>query len=317
MTAEERPATQPACATESRARSESMVGSVGFFDVWVLVSTRARSALELRGLLPPVYLRRNAEDYQRRVQTGRGGCARTIGIRTPGHGVSTDGIAVYVAVPARRELVRIRLPELEALGGLDLDAYRHGEPDRPHERLEGLRLGVCTDGKVDPCCAREGMGLYRRLEAQVGDAAWRVTHLGGCRFASNLIAFPHGVQYGRVRAADVERLVDATRRDEIVPDLYRGRVLLDADANAAEAMLRRARGAWGVGDFEPLEDRDAASHAFRDRAGRVWRVRLRKRTGPVARLTCRAAEASVTSDYECLSIEADAGRRPRGSELVR
>ena len=49
---------------------------------------------------------------------------------------------------------------------------------------------VCTNGKRDACCARDGLPVARALAALRPDEAWECSHLGGHRFAANVALAP-------------------------------------------------------------------------------------------------------------------------------
>ena len=296
-----------ACARASLARGEPLRGTASFFDVWLLLVSEARSARDLRASLPPAYLRRQLEAFQRRQRTGQGGCVRTLGIRQGRVPPRPDGrIEAFVAVPRPQRLFRLELPGPEALVDLDFDALRRGEPGPAAEPVSEPMVAVCTDGKVDPCCAREGMRTYRALERQAAESAWRVTHLGGCRFASNVITFPDCTLYGRVGPDDVAGVLRAARSGRIAREHFRGRALLDPEANAAETALRNELGEWRV---DALELVDTASRGercvdfhFRRDDGRIWRVSQTSRPADEAFLTCRAADPTAAIRYEVLAI---------------
>jgi hypothetical protein len=116
--------------------------------------------------------------------------------------------------------------------------------------FDGHLLLVCTHGKHDPCCAREGAPLYRALEGS-GErgAVWECTHIGGDRFAGNLVCFPHGLYFGRVTRGDGARVAEAYVRGEIELDLYRGRSAYSPAVQAAEERVRRTHGLIGVDDL--------------------------------------------------------------------
>ena len=46
---------------------------------------------------------------------------------------------------------------------------------------------VCTNGKRDRCCARQGANFFRTLQPLAGASVWQTTHLGGHRFAPTLL----------------------------------------------------------------------------------------------------------------------------------
>ena len=57
---------------------------------------------------------------------------------------------------------------------------------------------VCTHGRRDVCCAERGRPLAGRSPPRFPDATWESTHVGGDRFAGNMVVFPHGLYFGRV-----------------------------------------------------------------------------------------------------------------------
>jgi hypothetical protein len=149
-----------------------------------------------------------------------------------------------------------RLLEFAGVGydfllNLDLvDAAQHPERHRP---LEEPRYFVCTNGQRDVCCARFGLKSYAALRAAVGERVWQVTHLGGHRFAPNVLVLPQGLLYGRVTEDSVEAFVHAVESGELAQRWLRGRSRYPAPVQAAEAALGRS-------DLKLLHvDGDAAS----------------------------------------------------------
>jgi hypothetical protein len=118
------------------------------------------------------------------------------------------------------------------------------------EPLEN-ELFVCTDGKHDACCARLGRPLYDALRSAIQrtEAPVRVSecsHLGGHRFAANVLALPEGVLYGRVEAGEAERLLAAVQRGEVMAPRFRGRLGQGELMQVAEAAVRERSGARGA-----------------------------------------------------------------------
>ena len=91
--------------------------------------------------------------------------------------------------------------------------------------------------------------MFRALEAYRRDSVWECTHIGGDRFAGNLVCFPHGLYFGRVSAVDAVPVSDAYTRGEIVLDRYRGRSAYSPAVQAAEERIRRTHGLNGVDDL--------------------------------------------------------------------
>ena len=73
-------------------------------------------------------------------------------------------------------------------------------------------LLVCTNGRRDACCALRGRALTLALADEHAERTWECTHLGGHRFAANLVCLPHGIVYGRVPPDDGRRLAGLPRR---------------------------------------------------------------------------------------------------------
>ncbi len=109
------------------------------------------------------------------------------------------------------------------------------------ERLEAPRYFVCTNGQRDLCCARFGLPLYNQLRERLGERVWQVTHLGGHRFAPNVLVLPQGVLYGRVGMAgpdagddSVERFVAEVEAGAVPRRYLRGRSCYPKPVQAAE-----------------------------------------------------------------------------------
>ena len=105
------------------------------------------------------------------------------------------------------------------------------------ERVREPHYFVCTNGQRDLCCARYGLPTYARLRERVGDRAWQTTHVGGHRFAPNVLALPQGALYGRVFEAEVPAFADAVEGGALSLPHLRGRCAYPPEAQAAEAKL--------------------------------------------------------------------------------
>jgi hypothetical protein len=93
---------------------------------------------------------------------------------------------------------------------------------------------VCVHGRRDVCCARFGVPLAQSLAARYPGQVWETTHVGGHRYAANLVLLPHGLYYGPVGTDEATRAIDAYTQGSIVPERYRGRAGQPRDVQAAE-----------------------------------------------------------------------------------
>ena len=153
---------------------------------------------------------------------------------------------------------------------------------------------VCTNGRRDACCALRGRAVLGALAVEHGAAAWECTHLGGHRFAGNLVCLPDGIVYGRVSAADGPRLASAYLAGRVEPALLRGRSAWPAPAQVAEQELRIALGITGIDDVtlrSAEEGADAASVELDGPDGSTHRFELvAEKTAPPRAISCRADE---------------------------
>ncbi len=99
---------------------------------------------------------------------------------------------------------------------------------------------VCTHGKRDMCCAKEGVALYKKLEAIAPGQAWETTHIGGHRFAPTLLALPSGNCFGRIEHQNLPQLVSSEKCGSL-DDLtcFRGNASLEPSAQYAEYWFRK------------------------------------------------------------------------------
>ena len=114
--------------------------------------------------------------------------------------------------------------------------------------LDGPIFLVCSNGKRDACCAVRGRALLNALAVEHAERTWECTHLGGHRFAANLVCLPDGLVYGRVDAADGPRLVDEYLAGRVHAAGLRGRSAWPAPAQVAEQHVRMTERLNGIGD---------------------------------------------------------------------
>ncbi len=159
---------------------------------------------------------------------------------------------------------------------------------------------VCSNGKRDACCAVRGRALLGALSEEHGDWTWECTHLGGHRFAANLVCLPDGIVYGRVTAADGPRLADAYREGRLAPAAMRGRSAWAAPAQVAEQHLRLAEGLLGVPDVELVSaviDGDHAEVTLSvSGSPRAFTLRAEPMT-PARPTSCRADELEAPAHW--------------------
>ncbi|HEX9917992.1 MAG TPA: sucrase ferredoxin [Pyrinomonadaceae bacterium] len=171
--------------------------------------------------------------------------------------------------------------------------------------LGGVRLDaplylVCTHGKRDKCCAKFGYALYKSLregaaEGNGGGHVWQSSHVGGDRFAANLVCFPHGLFYAHVTPDAGLRIIEQYERQQLPLDGYRGRACYSYPVQAAEFFIRTET---GLGALEGLRYRR------HERTGeRSWRVTFAATDGKLHEAHIAARPSEFHNYITCQSAE--------------
>ena len=132
-------------------------------------------------------------------------------------------------------------PEAVRYRGIDRDRWRivleehllgGARAGVESEPLPGRHVFVCVHAARDDRCGRCGPPLIEALEAAIereglaGVQVRATSHVGGHKYAGNVIVYPEGVWYGYVRPEDAGRLVrEHLREGRLLADLHRGGML--------------------------------------------------------------------------------------------
>lgn len=217
---------------------------------------------------------------------------------------------VFVRRPDRRgrpELVAYAAEAGEGREGvrrLAFESYedlRNVELATAGDPLEHPLFLVCTHGKHDPCCARKGRPLFEALAEQLDpEWVWQVTHIGGDRFAGNLVCLPHGLYYGRVARGDAVGVLDEYFGGRVALAHYRGRSSWPFAAQAAERSIRENAGLLGIEDLHLAEfEQNGAEFRvmFEDARGTQHERHVVREYGAEDYLTCYSPEPQRPRRY--------------------
>lgn len=289
----------PGCALDSRRRGELVLGTASRVRRWLLVEQPGSWGSDaLRESRIPEAV---AEGVHRLA--ARHG-ARVVLVRRSM--APTTGAHQVFLVRSDRQVSwaeRLRIREPEALLHLPLGALDADAPPGVGERVERLDL-VCTNGRHDPCCADFGRPVVRVLRA-AGQDVWESSHVGGDRFAANVVCLPSGVYFGRVPP---ERAVDILRDHAdgfLALDHYRGRSCYPPLVQAAEVLARLELGERRLALLEPrawTRDGDQITVELGYGAGALLATVSRHRGAAVA-LTCSATASDTPWEYRLERLE--------------
>ncbi|GAA2139155.1 sucrase ferredoxin [Nocardioides koreensis] len=208
------------------------------------------------------------------------------------------------ADPHRPRLEGGRVSDLAEALDLDLAGLRAGRPSGL-PAYDGSVLCVCTHGRHDACCAERGRPVARALAQAHPEETWEVSHIGGDRFAGNVLVLPHGLYYGRLDPPSALAVAGSHLTGHLDLDHLRGRSGHPMPVQHAELALRRELAETRL-DALTLTARSAAdgvTEAVFDVAGASYAVRVRTTRGPdVERLTCRAGRDNPVPRHELLGI---------------
>lgn len=288
------------CAYRARDDAEPRYATASTVRRWLLVEQPGPWGVDavLENRMPSVAARELANLATRLP-------ARVVVIRRHG-GRESGGCTVYAAATGVRArwLESFELDAPQDVLDLDLSQLRHGRSVGGRIEPDPLLL-VCTNGRHDPCCAEFGRPVASALDATFGDRVWEVSHIGGDRFAGNVVVLPDGFYFGGL---DADRAVSVAKlhvQGRIDLEMYRGCSAYPFVVQAAEYFLRRDRA---------LDRIDAVHWIGRDRIDDRWRVAFDTPHGDVAvdvavaaeqqarKLTCRSEELTRAPRYELLGM---------------
>ena len=127
-------------------------------------------------------------------------------------------------------------------------------------------LAVCTHGRHDTCCAERGRPVAAGLAEAYPEETWEASHIGGDRFAANLLVLPFGLYFGRLDPASargVARLLaagdveaDPGRLNEIEERLFKlQRLLRKHGPTTDELIAHRTRLSEELAALDGVDDR--------------------------------------------------------------
>jgi len=231
---------------------------------------------------------------------------RVLLIRRTGRRPASDGTRVFAAHahPYRPWVESGTVSNPADVLDLDFFDLRAGHPTAltPHE--ESL-FCVCTHGRHDACCAELGRPVVTALSEAHPEETWEVSHIGGDRFAGNLLVLPHGLYYGRLDPTAAVAVAGAHVSGQLDLDHFRGRSGFPTPVQAAEVALRRhlAETREGALRLDHRHTEGVDTEAVFVVGGAEYVVRVHSAWGEKPeRLTCKAQRDNPIPEHTVLDI---------------
>jgi hypothetical protein len=287
------------CAAVSSQSDEPLAATASRIDHWILVEYRGAWS---RDVLGECLFSAELKDHLRQ-QLAALERSRLLFVKKPERRPETDRRVFFgTSKPGQERFYELEVEHQSDLIGFDFAAAL-ARGNGPARRLEGPLYVVCTHGKRDRCCALQGRPLYDALCRETdSERVWQSTHVGGDRFAGNVVALPHGIYYGRVEPGDTAAFLAAQAAGNVDLERFRGRSAYSFPVQAAEHAIRESEGLLGIDDL---------AFAGVDSADGTWRVRFQApdsavhevdvialRADEPTYLTCDAAEPKRALRYE-------------------
>jgi hypothetical protein len=191
---------------------------------------------------------------------------------------------------------------------LDLPTLAAGSPIYASQLSQEPLYLVCTNGRRDPCCAAHGPAVFHALSHLSGPDVWQTSHVGGHRFAANLVYLPDGLFFGRLDPPSATEVVEGLQRGEMNLDHFRGRACYSEPIQAAEYYLRRQTGLTSIRAFHLLAAEQTSDQQWRvtfastESPARYELEILRRASAESFFQSCRQDKLSPLVTHQLLSL---------------
>jgi hypothetical protein len=285
----------PLCSAASSARDEPLTATASRVERWLLI--------EHRGAWGPQSVpssRMSTTVARALAQTAAGAGARLLMVRRP-HGVADFPGRQLFVVDSTPGAERIRTRHVST----DVELGTLTWEDEQWSAYDGPLYLICTHGRHDRCCALKGRPVAHALSRVHPERTWECSHVGGDRFAANLVVLPEGLYLGRIAAEQAVAVVADLSAGRLPVGRVRGRSSLPLPTQAAQAVAREALDLWGVQELVPAGQQGVARDTWRVRLAQPdveVVVRYDRAGGGRHRLTCDAPDDKPVPVFRPVSL---------------
>jgi hypothetical protein len=171
---------------------------------------------------------------------------------------------------------------------------------------------VCAHGVHDVCCALRGRPVALELASRWPQHVWECSHIGGDRFAPNVVMLPDGFYYGNLDPASALDTVEAHLAGTVLPDRLRGMARYVPPVQAAAIAAYERYGPLSPSDvIVRTTEHIGLHHGHGSKTivdlvivpqQRTVRVQILSVRRPDAQLTCRAARQTPATEYQIIDL---------------
>ncbi len=292
------------CAAVSSANAEPLAATASRIDNWIVLEY---SGLWDRDVLGGSLFSDELKAHLRE-QLHALGPSRLLFVKKPERRAHVRPQVWFgTSEPRAERFFHLEVDDLDDLRSFDFAGALRGGG------LPGVPLGhpllvVCTHGKRDRCCAKNGRPVYDALRRETESGwVWQSSHVGGDRFAGNVVILPQALYYGRVEPEGARALLEAHAAGRIDLEHYRGRAAYGFPVQAAEHAIRQAEELVGIDDLAFVGCKRTGDDAWCVRFGvpdgAVREVDVASEDADEAVfLTCGAAQPSRPRRYVATAI---------------
>jgi len=293
---------EPTCSGTAAARGEAMFATGSQVRGWVLIEVRGawgEDAVHASALGKHVPADWKHELKQRGM--------RVVCIRSHGR-AHDDPVRLFTCVARRpgsgpAPLWTRQVASLADVAAATAELSVTASPGAGWEQAPEPLVLVCTNGRHDQCCANLGRPVVRALRgSRWASRVWECSHVGGDRFAPNVVVLPHSVYFGRVDPESAPALLELFDDGRIDLSRFRGRTVFSLAEQAVEHFVRAE---FGIDALDGVTvERRAPDGTFPARlADRTVHVRVRRRLVSVAEpLTCKGPPDQLVPVFTLDSI---------------
>jgi hypothetical protein len=171
---------------------------------------------------------------------------------------------------------------------------------------------ICTHGVHDVCCALRGRPVAQALASRWPELVWECTHIGGDRFAPNVVLLPDGLYYGNLDPDSAMATVEAHLAGTVLADRLRGMARFLPPIQAAVIAAYQRYGPLGPTDVTVQASQHIGPYhghgsetivdLLIEPQRQMIKVRVLAVRRPDAQLTCRATRETPATEYRVIDF---------------